>query len=769
MKRFSKVALIVLVVALLAAMMAVVAVASNGVATLNGTNMPTFGDAFGLAKDGDIIELKAQPEEPIKITSAVTVKAGEYDFRWYSDLYSAEVDESTNTYTFAPAAATTSITWYVGYKANVGEIFWYTPGSTPFYQGAAVIGTYTADDNTFTHVGYVDNEGNDVEIPEFIGDEPNNYYFHCKYDPGTTPRFKVVAPDGTETLYYVSTDLEYASRYAPDGATIVLMSNLFKEYQAEDTSILRSIAVRVSGGNTLNFDFAGYNIISEYKLVMFLTSGYRTAEVDGVSVRVPSTLNIYSSKPGAFLSLGEKNTDGHGGCVANAESGSVVNIGDYGEYSGSNLSTYSACGVNIYSNAVVNIRGCSMYRMIKDWVGFLYLRSSNATLNIENARIFGVNRDIQIAFGNKNVVTNSKVACKNTLFATLALPDQAYSGNFIRYISDGCTATFESCVFDHIPFTVERYTKSTDPEVPKVSVTFDEYCSFDALPNLVNKDIYSFPTISSGEVAKAPKKINVSRFETDPIAYPTYNVGAAHDYTLAPYEETVGGRYRFTATGYQDRAVEIDWFYGNKTITEWWAKGEIPSPHSVGIPKDSEYIKYVVDNVVPVEDYHGFNIGIQRKYKIIYNYTLSDKFYVNVYIPKFEGVAVAKLMSRFTVADKVYTADAISAIKTTAVIDGVTYYKVVTPYEYSRVPAKINISFDLAGADLARTTFTESHSISIVDIADELAASANARIQASAEGFIYTVANAYIKEGLSVPAVYQEYIDTKLAPQKEEE
>lgn len=769
MKRFSKVALVVLVVALLAASLVVVAFANDCVATMNGIAMPTFGDAFGLAPDGAVIELKAQPEEPVKIVSAVTVKAGEYDFRWYSNLYSATVDESTNTYTFTPATANTSITWYVGHKSTAGEIFWYTPGSTPYYQGSLEMGTYTHDDNTFTHVGYYDNDGNDVELPETIGAEAVNYYFHCKYQ-SDTPRFKVVAPDGTEKIYTISTDLHSASTSAPDGATIVLLSDIFKEYEPEGTvPAYRSLQVKVAGGKTLNFDFNGHSIISEYKMTMFVADGYRNIEVDGETVRVRSTLNIYSSKPGAVLCLGQKNTDAKGGCVVNVESGAVVNLGDYGEYSGRNLSTYSACAANIYSGAVLNIRGCSVYRAMKDYVGFLYLRSSNGTLNIENARIFGVNRDIQIAFGKNNVVTGCTLTAKNTLFATLAMPDQTYGGNFIRYISDGCKASFENCVFDHIPFSVEKYTSSSDSTIPKVSVVIDEYCSFDKKLNLVDTTVYTMPSISSGEVATAPTQIYVNKIETDPIAYPTFNVGAAHDYTLKPYEETVGGKMRYTATGYQERAVEIAWTYGNKTYYEWWAKGETPIPHSVDIPKDSDYIKYIVDNVVPVEDYHIFNIGIQRKYKLIYNYTLSDKLYVNVYVPKFDGVDVAKLMSRFSVGTKIYMAADISATKTTVLIDGITYYKIVTPYEYSAVPAKINISFDLAGADVARTTFTESHSLSVIDIADKLAASSDARIAASGAGFVTTVANAYILDKRPVPAVYQEYIDTKLTLKSKDE
>lgn len=782
MKRFSKVALVVLLLALIVGTLVVTAIASDAVATWNGVPCPTFGDAFGLAEDGDTIELKAQPDTPIQINAAIVVKAGDYDFKWFSDKYTATVDESTNTYTFALGAATTSIDWYFGYKNKSAEIFWYTPGSTPVYIGARPAGTYTQDDNTFNFVGYMDADGNDVTLPEVIGTEPTQYTFRAKYDMGE-PRFKVVAPDGTETLHYVSTDLGAAVNEAPDGATIVLLTDIFKEYQtAEDST--RSISVKVHSGKTLNFDFAGHSITSEYKITMFVATGYRTEVVEGRKVKIRSTLNVYSSKPGAALFLGQKDTNGKGGSVSNADEGGILNIGTYGEYSGRNLSTYSACAANVYNDSVINIRGTSMYRVIKDYVGFLYLRSSNATLNIEDARIFGVNRDIQIAFGKENIIENSVITCKNTLFATLAMSDQDYGGYFIRYISDGCKATFENCVFDRIPFSVQKYytnamakaeLEKTNPDAewvnkPIVSVTFDEYCSFNELPKLINTDVYKFPSVSLGEIATAPKYINVNALETETIAYPTYNVGMAHDYTLVPYTETVGGRYRYTATGYEERAVEIDWFYGSSIITEWWAKGEIPTPHSIGIPKDTEYIKYIVDNPEPVTDYQCFNVNIERKYSLFYNYTLSDKLYVNVYIPKFEGVAVSKLISRFSVADKAYTYDVIEGTKTTANINGQTYYKIVTAYDYSRAPTKINISFDLVGADLKRTIFTETHSMNVLDTIDELRlGDYDERIKASAEGYIYTVANAYIEQGLPMPEAYQAYIDTKLAPKTEEE
>lgn len=785
MKRFSKVAIVVLLLALVVGALVVTAIASDAVATWNGIACATFGDAFGLAEDGDIIELKAQPDAPIQINAAIVVKVGEYDFKWFSDKYVATIDESTNTYTFALGTATTSIDWYIGYRNKSAEIFWYTPGSTPTYLGARKIGTYTRDDNTFNHVGYLDADGNDVTLPEVIGTEPAHYVFHAKYEM-TEPRFKVINPDGTETIHYVSTDLGSVANDAPDGATIVLLTDIFKEYQSASDST-RSIAIKAHSGKTLNFDFAGHSITSEYKLTMFTATGSRTETVEGEKVVIRSTLNVYSSKPGAALFLGQKDTNGAGGCVANANEGAILNIGTYGEYSGSNLTTYSACAANVYSGSVVNIRGTSMYRVIKDWVGFLYLRTSDATLNIEDARIFGVNRDIQLAFGSNNMVKNSVLNCKNTLFATLAMSDQDYGGFFIRYISDGCTARFENCVFDRIPFSVQKYytnamakaaweaSPTYDPTVewvnqPKVSVTFDEYCSFNELPVLVDTDVYKFPSVSSSEMATAPKYINVNALETETIAYPTYNSGAAHDYTLVPYTNTVGGRYRYTAKGYEERAVEIDWFYGKEIITEWWAKGETPTPHSIGIPKDTEYIKYIVDNAEPVTEYQCFNVNIERKYSLFYNYTLSDKLYVNVYIPKFEGVAVSKLISRFSVADKAYTYDVIEGTKTTAKINGQTYYKIVSAFDYSRVPTKVNISFDLVGADQKRTIFTETHSMNVLDTIDELrTGDYDERIKASAEGYIYTVANAYINQGLDVPEAYQTYIDTKLLPKTEEE
>ncbi len=572
-------------------------------------------------------------------------------------------------------------------------------------------------------------------------------------------KYKVVAPNGEET-FYNDIKLGAAVTAAESGSTIVLLDDILQPFVSEDESAAADIGMKLVGGKTINFDFAGHTLISEQKMTLFV------AEDDG------TVFNIYSSKSGTKVFLGRLGSANKGGGLLRASYGSTINFGTYGEYDGKNISTYTANGCTVFEDSVINIKGVSMYRMMNDWIGFLFLRASNTTLNIEDARIIGVYRGIELAFGNNVLVSNANFTAKNTLFANLEVEGSEGGDIFIRYISDGSNAIFESCVFDNMKFTCNGYT-AYDPEKhtaanpedhPRASVVLDATCAFSDKPADIDYDsrVYKFPTFSFSQNPDAPNHINVNRFTNEPVEYNQFRAIGGHDYTMRTYNKPVGARYMFTTSGYETKATEVTWVFGTSFSTEWWAIGDMPVPDENTIPADTDYIKYKVNGEPVSEINNFFEVTVERKYSIIYNLTAKENLAVNVYIPKFEGMPLKNLLKNVVIGKNTFTAKNITDLNNVVNIGGKEYYKISTEYAWSEVPERVRVDFNIYGAK-TDVIFTESHTIVLIDEIDK-AISANGANANSMRGVVYTIANAYLKEDKLVPASYLDYINKKLQP-----
>ena len=764
MKRFTKLlSLLFLLVAILA--LTTLVGSAESVCTHNGVEYNSLENALSVAQAGDIITLNADVTKPVRIEKEVTIIAGEHELVWYSSRVSPTVVDGT--YTFAAATEFSYVDWYVGHRNEGVERLTYTVGSVGVYYGGIPYGDYEVGDNFLKLSKLVDETGATVDIP--VIEAPGQYFTRRVMYTSDTPRFKLVLEDGTEKIYYISTDLASVAEAAPNNATIVLLSDIFYPYYSDGQTAARGISVKVSGGKHLNFDFAGYDIIAETKITMFEATdsgvvlnpdGSQKLDEYGNPVTRYSSLDIYSSQPEANLFLGQKNSDSYGGCVLMSRAGTTINFGDHGEYSGKNINTYSACFVNLYSYSVVNVSGASIYRMIKDWVGFIYCRSGNSTLNIKDARVFGVNRDIQFAFGSKGTVAkNVNVTVENTLFATLAMPDQTYSGNFIRYISDGVNVQFKNCAFDRIPFSVETYTKSTDETVPKVSVHFDKNCSFEKLPNVDRDDIFKFDKIPSYDVKEnTPDCVYVNDITTYPIKYGQFNNGADHDYELKEYETEVGGRVKFTNSGYEEEATEIIWYYNNEAIPEWWELGSTPYPFSINIPTNSKFVEYIVGDLTPVYEGASYDIVAKRKFPVKFNMTLSSKLKVNVYVPVYEDINLNTYVQRVSVGTNTISAQEITNNLKPITLDGEKYYKIVFEYDYFKVPKSLNIILEISGARGAKS-FSEYYPINVANYAkDFLTGDYSDDLKADIKGLMYKIVDSYTEKKTTPPKEFKELI-----------
>lgn len=577
-----------------------------------------------------------------------------------------------------------------------------------------------------------------VAFAEGEGEEPVDrfaamgYEFHEEDD--TVPKYKVVCPDGTEIVRYESKYLRWDCNGStqndvvidpiPDGSTVVLLSDIYfpnNEEAAGGTGTM----FRSENGRTLNFDFAGHTIINEYKGTAFISSG------------VDSVLNVYSSVPGA--SIIAVTTASSGCMLLNAGSSGTLNIGDFGEYSGENLTLYTAGLAVTGAYGTINIRNCDNYRMANDHTAYIATRGVDSTINIIDSGIYGVIRDVQLATTNKgSVTTGAKINIENCMVANIG-DAGATPGNFLRWMRDGTEINFKNTTFDHIQFTMDTfYSKdAADTTTPDAVVNVYSDCAFYVLPNPDRAHpVVKFPDLALATGSALPKYIFVNRVAEN-IKYPTYIApsGAADpsDYTIKDHTNRVAGIYTFTDKEYEQTSTEISWEFNGKCTSEWWRLGETPYPYSFRVPGDTEYIQYSVLDPTPVEEYGFYVVAPTVNIKFYYNLELSSTLNVNVYIPILESENASEVVSRIIAGGEVATTDVIAEAETVELDNG-TFYKIAIPIDYSRVSDKLTISLNVMD------TVTISARISMVEVVNGLLdGDGTDDFKAYVKGFLYTV------------------------------
>ena len=594
-------------------------------------------------------------------------------------------------------------------------------------------------------------------------------------DEGDTeiPKYKIIYPDGSEYVSYVAIDMYDDSLAAPAGSTFVLLSDLYQsasfiaKHRAplDDADILTDTyrdrsddcmsiyhsapAVYAEDGSlirdVLNFDFAGHTVFSDYKG----DNNFFTATGES------AVLNVYSSKPGARLMLfQEKSTSS--GSVLGTSSGATVNLGDYldenGEivYPGENLSTYSAGGFSLGSGVTMNIMGITMYRVGTDHVAYYNISGNNSVMNFTRARAFGVGRYLQIACredkDREGTTYNNVVTFEDCIISNIGSPS-VVTGAFFRYMADDNKIYFKNTVFDTVSFTCEKYFSHSGlmdtegnikfPNARTAVISFDEKCSYNQLPDVKSmKDkaedsvkfaMFQFPELAEGYGERGsgvPEYILSDGLITD-----VYCMEIAADqltddgfldleiHDLLAGWDDLSGMFTLPYAGYEDDVVEVTWEYNGVTSEpELWLKGENPTPYTINVPRDTEYIKYNTLKVYEEGNYAFYTVTPEVNLSVKVNFTLGDKTYINVYVPVYEDFAINDLIYRMSVGGTVTKVNDIIENEEIVEIDGQSYYKIVTPIEYSRLTDKIVFTIDVPNSSKTAKAFTITKRIEFTSI-----------------------------------------------------
>ena len=221
-----------------------------------------------------------------------------------------------------------------------------------------------------------------------------------------SPAFSVYDKNGTLTEICGNTyeELQQAASSVADGDTIVLNSNI------EITSRIEFASTEESP-RKINFDLNGR--------ILFATSKF---DVGSISVGSYTTLNVYSSREGGTIYLCNLSNQALNGNVFNLKGKyATLNVGDFNArdkfYPGSNLSTYSACLVDVIADAtmpqfcceldcVLNINGGSYYSICSDYSGFIIPRGGDVVMNINDANIISMETKTPINSYGVNTVLN---------------------------------------------------------------------------------------------------------------------------------------------------------------------------------------------------------------------------------------------------------------------------------------------------------------------------------------------------------------------------
>lgn len=563
------------------------------------------------------------------------------------------------------------------------------------------------------------------------------------------PKYKLIYPDETEYTSYVATKLKDDIHAAPSGTTVVILADLYQSktylvntlWQTTDADILNDLMACPVANKTINFDFAGHVIFSDYKGVEGRVGITAFFEAEGTE----ALLNVYSSAPGAALIMLHENQS-VSSAVARTASGATINMGDFGEYSGKNLATYSAGGLTLTTGCTINVNGMDMYRVGTDHVSFYNISGKNGSLTFKNSSLFGVGRYLQIATretaGSANVYGNV-ITFEDCVISNIGSPG-VVGGAFFRYMADDNEIYFKGTVFDTVSFSCEKYfehdgmTGLGGVELGKQGmVYFDERCSYNQLPDV--KSIYSS--------AESSSKFAMFKF---PELAPTYGQygSTVPEYILADGRITnvysmelidehltangifdygrhdllegwddLSGMYVLPYLGYEEDVVNITWeFQGQTSKEELWLKGETPTPYTLNVPDSTKYIEYNYECILEQDNIAFYTVNTKINLSLKANMTFSDKMYTNIYIPVYEDLPVEDLVYRLTIGSTVLKASEIVAGSETVTIDGQSYYKVVAPLAYDRITDSINVNLQLPNASKTGGAYSVSKKIDLVSV-----------------------------------------------------
>ncbi|MBR7117374.1 MAG: hypothetical protein IKC87_06675 [Clostridia bacterium] len=550
----------------------------------------------------------------------------------------------------------------------------------------------------------------------------------------TVPKYKLIYPDGKEEIRYDLSKMADDTKTTPSGTTLVLLSDIYESTTYIENNLVSSIGCAVGSGRTFNFDFAGYTILTEHKKTFF-------------EVANGGVLNIYSSIPGAKLVMGvERKTTG--GSIITVSTDGTANIGDFGEYPGENLSTYSAGGYGVTTRSKLTVKGVNIYRVFTDYVGFFTLSGHNAEVLFERCRAFGVGRYLQIAC--REDITPGAAYSNTMLFKDCVLSNigskEVTSGQFFRYIADDNVINFEHTIFDQVSFSCQKYYSHdniVDLEGNKLlpcqtaQINLDKYCSYNQVPDVISLKnqaetsdkaaMFHFPELAEGYGEKGstvPEYILTDGLVTNVCSMVVEESVIKNGYmdltirNLTEEGEDISGMFALPYLGYEEDVVQVTWnFEGASSSTdEYWIKGVTPIPYRLNVPDDTDYIKYVIECDYSDDDIALYTISPEVNVTLKCNFNFAKEATVNVYVPDFEDFPINEFVYRMSIAGTVVRISDILENSETVMIDGLKYYKVSVSIPYSRITDTMYISVDVANATATSSAFTASKKIDFASL-----------------------------------------------------
>ena len=504
--------------------------------------------------------------------------------------------------------------------------------------------------------------------------------------------FKVTDADGNVTYYADGNYMDDVFATMKSGSTMTMLSDF--------SSPASGISFKPAADTELFFDFAGHTLSSEVKHSLFLL------QVEG------STVHVYSSRPGAMF-FGKDSSNNQGYCFMRTEGKETTGyLGTYGDYPGSNISIYLPAIVDNTSDSSSNIYvdGGNFYRNIGDWSGFFIVRQ-NGYVSVKNANIFGVTSSLNFNLAG----LDGRIDVENCFLANLK-----DGGNICANLQSGSVISFTDCSFVDVVFNASSVGAETNDRAGgKITINGD--CSYSNEPNFAN----------CVQVNKTENFVRVYRPVQCEVAYNTYG-SYPFSYEVLPHDEPVVALYAYAT---EDQFADIEWCFGDEIISEAWLYGETPI-NPFEIPEDTEFVRYELDEIKPVDGYEMYYINAYRNFDIYYNLNVYSNVDINVYIPAMADIEEASL------GGTLYTSDAISKAPIVK-IDGVDYRKLTkSGIRYDMLFTSYKLVLAIVGNDKMRTTFDSFADISVSGYVRNLMAS---ELPDTDKAFVKEVV-AYVKE-----------------------
>ena len=411
-------------------------------------------------------------------------------------------------------------------------------------------------------------------------------------------KFTVTSEDGTVKNYYKESDFVTAVSGAQNNDKITLCSNIMI-----DTGI--SIIGSAASPKNVTLDLAGFGVASVVKITVFRVATY-------------ATLNVYSSKPDAYLYVAGPNGGSGGNMFAIQRNGARVNFGDMTidgvTYPGSNITTFSSCFIDVrYAGADGFYgNGGTHYANVKDWAGFICARTGEGKVELRSSNII-VHASNSLFY---NEETTNSFLIENCVIINLQSKQEAIFKSTVN-----CPITIKDC------FTNYCLTSSSQNKTEGIVTLIGE--NIFGTENEMDKTLI----VGGGDgltVAKTNAEIKLVDGGYDSWYFD--DVGSFNKIKLYYPDATSVG-----VVTSEENTTLYTWNYNNESTTELWCNGITPeTPYKLPNVRVEGMYKYAWTKTVNPDGSIVYNGGKVADFDIcisaVYNGTLTFRVYIPAYV-----------------------------------------------------------------------------------------------------------------------------------------